>query len=89
MDLIAHCQVELCANCEAGRTKRPYIECQHIGPDDAGAVIEFVRADLHRGAVEALRQFGAHKGTCAWWIAKGAAPCDCGLFATLDRLGGQ
>ena len=52
MSVIARCEVELCRDCEAGRSTRPLIECQHIGPDDAGAVVEFVRADIHTGAVK-------------------------------------
>jgi hypothetical protein len=55
MDLIERWEIELCADCEARRSTRPYIECQHIGPDDAGATFDVVRASTYQGAVADLR----------------------------------
>lgn len=37
--------IELCVHCADGRSTRPLIECQHIGPDEAGPVFEVVPCD--------------------------------------------
>lgn len=52
-------EIELCSDCAAGRSTRPLVECQHIGPDDAGPVFSVVPCDdaaIRRASEAALAE---------------------------------
>jgi hypothetical protein len=81
--------VEVCPTCGLDVREGEHATSSH--QNDATVEVEYVRADLHRGAVEAIR---AHRER--WVKANGdrnlegnARPADLELWAVLDRIGGQ
>lgn len=53
-------------------------------------MVECVRADVHQGAVDALRKYADHlRGCPARNAGTRPATCDCNVNGTLARFGGR
>jgi hypothetical protein len=88
VDVLAHYpeRVRIDRTTDTGRFLGPFDADRTNGRSDMDSCI-YVRADIARGAVEALERYGWHRGDCPAIFVDGPGSCVCGWSKAATALG--